>query len=466
MDDNLNRDPATSGITINKTPGITADGTKPSITITKLDIMPVIRENVDLIKWRNYTRNAEARIPRRALLYSLYLDVILDAQVMSCTAKRTEAITTAKWQYVGKDGKPVDAVNELIDSLGFADLLTEIMNSKFWGYSMIECDLFQDDEGRWQMTANQFDRRHMRPELGMVMFRQTGDDGFSIREGIYAQTVLEAGNVKDLGLFLGVAQYAIYKRGGVADWANFVEVFGQPILDAEWDGMDENQRLQLLQALEEMGNNGRIVRPKGTTVQALPGTTISNGEAQEGFAGYLDTQIAKGILGSTETTGSSKSSGYAQSKVHADQDIMKNESDLDFVRRVLNSRFQKILKAFGLPYQGGSFIIPDKKPTVSLLDQMNAYAIMANDLGMPINHDDVYQASGMEKPGDYEAQMAAKQAEKEQQGDNPADQDPVEPANTPTATPAPKGKKPGNAKLSFKQTALLNLMDFFASPRR
>lgn len=473
MTDNLNREPnvVTENPLITKTT-ITPDGTTPSIAITKLDVRPIYRDNVDLVKWRSYTRNAEARVPRRALLYDLYFDVILDAQVISVTAKRREAVTTAKWQYVDKTGKPVDAINELIDSLGFATLLEEIIDSRFWGYSMVDCKIYQDDEGRWQMTAEQFDRRHMRPESGMVMIRQTGDDGFSIREGSFSQTVLEAGKVKDLGLFLSAAQYAILKRGGVSDWATFVEVFGQPIMDAEWDGFDEAQRLMLLQAIEEMGNNGRIVRPSGTKITFLPNQGTSTGQLQEGFADFCDKQIAKALLGSTETSGTSERTGYAIGKVHADQDIKKNESDMDFTRRILNSRFIKILKAFALPYEGGKFIIPEEKAEASVKEQIDTFDVMANKLGMPIDHDYVYEKTGMPKPADYNKQIADKKAATDLQTQQLEENDPEENANTPTASGGKKDKKPGvgsgksvkkpgGVKLSFREKLALHMMDFF-----
>ncbi|WP_121812783.1 phage portal protein family protein [Mucilaginibacter kameinonensis] len=449
---------------ITKKATVTADGTQPSIAITKLDIMPIVRENQDIVKWRNYTRSAESRVPRRALLYSLYFDVILDAQVISVTGKRRDAITTAGWQYVDKDGQPVPEINELIDSIGFAKLLEEIIDSRFWGYSMVDCNIFKDDENTWQMTATQFDRRHMRPELGMVAFRQYDDEGFSIREGVYTQTVLEAGEEKDLGLLLSAAQYAIYKRGGLGDWATFVEVFGNQILDAQWDGYDEDQRLLLLDAIEKMGNNGRLVRPKGTEVQFVPNQNNATGALQEGFERWLDEQIAKALLGSTETSGTSERTGYAIGKVHADQDEKKNETDTDFVRRILNSRFRKILKAFGLPYEGGKFIIPEKKQKLSLTDEINVYVAMATKLGMPVDHDFIYQRVGMPKPADYDAQMKEKEAQKAFNALNtqiPDDDDDEESADTPPAKKDKKAKKPAGVKLTFRQKLALHMMDFF-----
>lgn len=457
------------GIAVNK--GST-NNTPVILQSTQLDVRQILRQPLDLGKWRNAIRSAESiMVPRRVLLYDLYWDIMLDAHVNAVMAKRIDAVTTAKWQFVDKDEKPVDEVNELLDSLGMADLLKEIMLSIFWGYTMAECEIFKDEDGRWEMLVNQYNRKHMRPEKGIITYDQNGDLGFSIREGRYAYTVLEAGKPRDMGLLISAAQYAILKRNNISDWANFIEIFGQPIMDAEWNGYDEDQRLKLLAALTAMGNSGKLVRPAGTKVNFLQQQGTATGQLQSTFKDAMNAEISKALLGSTETTEASKSSGYAQSKEHGEQDDKKNETDLDFVRRVLNSRFIKIMRAFGLPVDGGKFIIPKQKADVPIKDAIGIYDIMANKLGMPIDHDFVYNESGMPKPADYDAQMA-KKAEIEAQAQKNAETDDEDSADTPTPSakkknekPKDKGTKPGKVKLSLGSKATLMLADFFGWPR-
>jgi SPP1 gp7 family putative phage head morphogenesis protein len=381
-------------------------GAKNPIIIQTIETRPVNRTPQDIPKWRNAIQNAESRIPRRNLLYDLYADVIQDGHVLAVTSKRIDATTTANWQFVNKKGEPVDAVNELIDTIGFDDIITEIMNSKFWGYSILEPTFYKTFDEKWQIAANLLPRLNYRPETGIVAFDYMSDDGVHIREGIHTKRVMEVGDVKDLGLFESAAQYAILKRGGVGDYAMYVQVFGRPILDAVWDGFDEKQKLQLKEALD-IGAGGQIIRPLGTEISIIESKT-TNTTIHPDFLKFLNKELSKCLLGTTETVESSDSSGYSQSKTHSDQDNNKHESDINFVRKVLNSRFIRILEAHGFNTEGGAFIIQGEETKLTTKESFEMHKSMANDLGIPLTDDFWYETYGVPKPENYEELKNAK----------------------------------------------------------
>lgn len=385
----------------NKRKTITAVAGAPNpIVIQKIDVRPFNRTTQDIPGWRRAVQSAEARSPRRTLLYDLYADVVQDGHVIAVTGKRFDAATTANWQFINKDGKPVDVINDIIDSTGFDEIVAEIVNSKFWGYSILEPIFFKGYNEKWEVEANLLPRLNYRPELGVVAFESTGEEGINIREGIYAKTIMEVGKTTDLGLLLSAAQYAILKRGGVGDYAMFVQVFGRPIIDATWDGFDEGQRQKLLASLD-IGPGGVIVRPDGTTVTILESKT-TNTTIHPDFLKILNKEISKALLGTTETVESSDSSGYAQSKTHSDQDNNKHESDINFVRKVLNSRFTKILEAHGFNTEGGSFIIQGEETKLSTKESFEMHKAMVKDLALPIDDDFFYETYGIPKPDNYD----------------------------------------------------------------
>lgn len=382
----------------------------PSIIINNIDVRPVNRTSQDIPKWRNAIQSAEARTPRRILLYDLYADVMLDGHVIAVLGKRTDAVTTANWQFVNKEGKPVDAINEVIDSAGFDELVTEALNSKFWGYSILEPKFWKNSAGKWEVSANLLPRPNYRPHLGIVAYDWATDEGINIREGIYAKTVMEVGNPKDLGLLVSAAQYAILKRGGIGDYAMFVQVFGRPILDAMWNGFDEKQRVQLQESLN-IGAGGTIIRPEGTTLNILE-SKLTQSSIHGDFKKDMNSEISKALLGTTETTESSDSSGYAQSKEHGEQDDNKHSSDINFVRKVLNSRFIKILEAYGFNTEGGSFIIQGEETSLNTKDSFDMHFKMRTELGLPIDDDFFYETYGVPKPDNYDKIKAEQEAAK------------------------------------------------------
>jgi len=423
-------------------PQATGSAPKPMVT-QQLSIRPYNVKSLSLTDWRNAQKAALNMIPRRVTLYDLYHDIsTTDAQVIAVWGKRVDAVTSADWIFTDKDGNPVDEINELIDCIGWDELLTCILKSKAWGYSMAEPRFFINDNGMNEFSIYEIPEKHMRPEKGMIALDQVGDTGIMIHEGIYAKTIMEFGKPKDLGLLLSASMYAILKRGDISDWAEFIEIFGRGIIDATWDGFDEGQRKALAQTFESMGGGGIIIRPKGTDLQIHGNNGNASGQLQDSFATKMDGYISKALLGTTETTESSKSSGYAQAEVHQNADNKKHETDLTFVRKNLNSKFIKVLIAAGFNTQGGTFVLKDKT-ALSLKEQFDIHMKMADQLGIPYDDDFFYEKYGMPRPKNYDA---LKKAIEDRKNADLAAKQVQENADTPVPPKEKRGKKSGNQK--------------------
>jgi SPP1 gp7 family putative phage head morphogenesis protein len=420
----------------------TPDGIPQPMVIQQITVRPVNRTSQDIKKWRFANRAAESYIPRRVVLYDLYEDVMLDGHVIAVTGKLYDAVTLTNWAFIGADGNQVDAVMNIIDSLGFSDLLTEIAKEDTWGYSMIECDFFKDFRGQIAMSAYQCDRKHMRPLTGIITYEQTGDDGINIRQGIYPNFILECGNPKSLGRLLSVSQYAILKDGDFSDWSAFVQTYGQPIVSAEWDGFDEGQRIKFLKSLEGLGPGGSITRPSGSKIELLESKANADGAMQQNLLEALNAEISKAMLGATESTQSSSSSGYAQSETHEDVEDKRKQSLINKVRRVLNSRFTRILEANGIDTKGGKFIIQSTEDQLPKDKAFIVHKSMLSDLDIPIDDDFFYETYNVPKPADYvkqKADLLAVKAQNQAQG-MPIAVDPNAP--TPHPSGGKKGKQP------------------------
>jgi len=375
----------------------------PSILIQNIQIRPVNRQVHDIATWRSAIKSAEATVPRRTALYDLYDEILLDGHLSSVVGKRINRVCNADWQFV-KDGKVIDYINDLIDTPEFEELVTEIINTKFWGYTMLEITNFSENGFR----VFSIPRKHIRPDRGVVATEQTGDIGTNIREGIYTKTVMEVGKERDLGILKIVAQYVVYKRGGFGDWAQYAEIFGMPFRKGTYDGFDDSQRVQLEKALEEAGSAAYAVIPKGTEIEFVSNSSTGNGELYKLLKEACNQEISVTILGATETTTSSSSSGYAQSKTHQETEDEIFKGDRKYVRRVLNRHFIKILEAAGIDTQGGKFVIKGEgEEKLSKKEQFEIHKSMKKDLSIPVDDDFFYETYGMPKPTDYDAQKKA-----------------------------------------------------------
>ncbi|NJB36380.1 DUF935 family protein [Croceivirga sp. JEA036] len=417
------------------------------IIIQQLEVRKATRTEQDIPKWRNAIKSAEGVNPRRQLLYDLYADVELDGHVESVVSKRTDAVCLADWHFVDKDGSPIEEINQLIDTIGFGEMIEEIVKTRFWGYSIFEPKFWKGLDDKWQMNAGLLPRLHYRPEAGIVTYQRYGEDGVDIRSGRYLKTVMEVGKVDDMGLYVKAAPYAILKRGGIGDWAAFIQTFGSPLIDATWDGFDETQKAALQDALNGLGPGGTIIRPDGTEISIIENKAKDTSDAHGSFTGFLNKEISKSLLGTTETTESSTSSGYAQSKTHDEQDNDKHDSDLQFTRRYLNSRFIRVLNAYGFDTKGGEFTLKGDEHQLDKTQQFNIVSTLMEKHKLPVDHDYLYETFGIPKPDNYE-QLLKEQAQQEA-----AEPTPKKP-NTKATREEQEGKKAAKTNKENKDVSL------------
>ena len=433
-------------------PGVTkVNGTltESGVVIQNIQIRPVQRTKEDIQTWRNKHQQAEMINGVRVGLYDLYDDAMLDAFLQRMVQKRVLGVTKHKLNYVDAEGVEIEEADTLIDSLQFRYLREFIQLQKAWGIAVIE---LMNDNGKLKV----FDvpKKHILPKEGKIVNEQYGFDGINYREPPYNKTVIEIGRYDDLGYLLQAAAYTIYKRGNIADWANYAQIFGMPFREARYDGFNEVVRLQLEQALEKAASAAWIVLPKDaefTMHEAKSGA--SSNELYNTLRTAMNEEMMVLILGATETTNSSKSSGYAQSQTH--QQTVDELAQDDKVKElcILNEIVLPVLINLGLLPQDGRFAHEDPidldtaKTKIGIAQQVKT-------MGLPIDADDIYEISGLKKPDDYEAQVAKMESDKQAEQQAAAKQ-PM------PAGKKPKPPKPGQKKLSRLDEFRLILADFF-----
>lgn len=379
----------------------TTDGS--SIIINNLVIRTTQRGRNDINSWRAAHRQAEAVIGTgaRVALYDLYDDVLLDAHLSAVIDKRIMSITNHKLRFL-RDNKEVEEVTRIIKSKGFRELLRNMMWAKMWGISLEE--LTKDAEGN--LVDYSVPRKHIRPRTQQIVKEQYGADGTGInyREGIYLNTCVEVGTPNDLGLLLKAVPYVLYKRGCWGDWAQYSEVFGMPTKIGRYSGYDEATRIALEGALDEAGSALSIVIPEEAKLEFLESkTTTASGNLYQDLASACDEQLSILILGNTETTKSSASSGYAQSSTHSEQQEQIADDDRAYVIGYLETEVRRVFKAMGLPMDGGEWAFEAEQEHVSLKDRVVIDTTL-KDKGLPIDDDYFYEKYSIPKPANYEAQ--------------------------------------------------------------
>lgn len=402
----------------------TTDGS--SIIINNLVIRTAQRGSSDMSSWRAAHRQAEAVLGTgsRVLLYDLCDDVSLDPHLSAIIDKRIMSITNHKLKFV-RDNKEVEEISSVIRSRGFRTLLREIMLAPFWGISLIE--LSKDAEGN--IIPYSVPRKHIRPRTQQIVAEQYAADGSGInyREGIYLHTCIEVGTPNDLGLLLKAIPFVLYKRGCWGDWAQYSEVFGMPTKIGRYSGYDEATRIALETALDNAGSALSIVIPEEAKLDFLESkSTTASGNLYKDLASACDEQLSILILGNTETTKSSASSGYAQSSTHSDQQEQIAEDDRAYVLGYLETEVRRVFKSMGYAMDGGEWQFEPYQEDISLKDRVTIDTTLRN-AGLPIDDDYFYEKYDIPKPLNYKELQKEKKAT---DADAPAEDDKKEKPKT------------------------------------
>lgn len=397
------------------------------------------RKDIGTLK-SNIQRAESVYIPNRVGLYDTYHDVMtLDGHLSGIWRKRIDAVLNKNIRFVDKSKRKKDGFDELIYSNKFNRLIEIIIESKGWGISGIEFIIGE------KFDYNEIPRKHIRPEQGIIVKSQYSSTGIPIDELPFVWVV---GDKNDLGILLQCVMYALYKRGGLGDLAQYVEIFGQPVRIIYYDAYDTKTKGELRQLLNESGSSLAMMIPKQAQFSMLDGKTSNGtGELQLGFMRFCNDEMSIAVLGNSETTSASKGSGYAQAKEHSKQQLEITKSDIAFVQNVLNEpQFLNILKSYGYPIEDGDSFEYEMEIDLETLKARKEIDEFVS-AKVPVDDDYWYDTYGISKPDNYEElkkemkEKEAKQAAMMLQFGNGNNQEEPEEVEEPEPDKQPDKKK-------------------------
>ncbi len=434
-----------------------------AIVVNQIILRSIDRSMKDIETWRNAHKAAESIwSPVRVRLYDLYSDVLLDGHLTGLIQKRFSAVLNKAIYFQTKEKDRVEEMDTLIKSLKFSDLMADILNTMLWGTSGMEFIIGKEFD--WCEVP----RKHIKPELKIISREQNGYEGFE-----YADMPLMwiTGKTFDLGLLLKCCPYALWKRGGFADYAQFVEIFGQPIRIYKYDAFDIKTKNEIQTVANEAGAAMSLIIPKQAEFEMIDGKTANaNGDLQTKFITTLNNELSVIILGNTETTTASTSSGYAQSKTHGEQQMEITQSDMKYLLQHLNSpKFLEILKSYGLPVEGGEFVFEQEVKVGELVERIKVDTAVSSIV--PVADDYFYETYHIPKPDNYEALKAKMDEDKKLQAgiaaeDKSGNPKPADKSGKKPAKKKPEAKEPDDLiegeGLTVWQLLRMKAADFFA----
>lgn len=324
------------------------DQKSTSISDTIVKKFNLSRTRQDIAKWRIAVITAENEDnPYRVELLRLYKDVVTDTHITALMETRKNAILSSKFIVMDKNGKEIKDKTDLINKQWFNDFIDLSLDSIFYGFSLIE---FGDLENNEFDDVELVRRVNVRPEFSLVTEVGSMLNGVNfITDKKYNNWCIGVGKKDDLGLLMKAAPMYLYKRAAFTAWAQYNDMFGQPIRVVKTDDNDAETLLRYDTMAADMGNNGWIRTNLEDQVELLEGSGAS-GDVFSKMIDSCNRELSKLFLGQTGTTDEKSFAGSANVHERVMQEY--NQADKRMIHFVLQSQLSPFLNNHGFGLEG------------------------------------------------------------------------------------------------------------------
>ena len=362
------------------------------LVINQVVVQAPQRRVYDVGDWRSAMRSAD--IGRVKPLYDLFEEILIDGVLADAIDKRTEAVLSAGVTFVDAQGEEIEEVTDLINSSAGETMLRSILAQRFYGRSGFEIS-FADG-----FTCQPFKPKYIDLQHKAILLNDVGDKSVSYADN---SQILILGQPLDYGLLLKAAPFAVYKRGGFGDYAQWIELFGMPQRIGKYNTYDPASRALLEEAFKNAGSAPYLIIPKESDIETREGSSGS-GTSYDEFRKACNEEMLITILGQTLTTVQGERGARSLGEVHMEVEQNKHKGDVRFVERVLNERVIPMLEARGFNLQGGRFMFPREAEPLTVADIVNLSEIIQIPAAF------VHDKYGIPMPKDGE-QIARKQTQ-------------------------------------------------------
>lgn len=339
----------------------------------------------------------------RIRLYDMYSSAFMtDPHLYGIHRKRLVGACRTPIEFI-RNEKADDQINELMKQPWFRKFRKEVVESEFWGFSLLQ--FYRDIDGN--IDFDSIPRKHYDPVQQIVLRYQSDTDGAPLE--MFSNTLVIGNDPRGLGLMSTVMPYVLYKRGNIGDWAQFCQIFGMPIREYTYDAGDEEARRRLVEDARKQGANAVYIHPEGSTLTLHEsGNKSGSSDLYNNFSDKCDSQMSIAILGNTLTTDAKATGTQALGTVHKEEEDEIKDEDQALILSVLNSAsMRKILASFGYNVEGGEFRFIEVKDIDKTVQLQVVTQMM--DRGLPIDDDYLYDTFDIDKPANYDQMKAEAQ---------------------------------------------------------
>jgi phage gp29-like protein len=305
-----------------------------------------IRQNIAQFKMA--LNQAESiRYPQRYNLYRIYNESVLDSHLSAAIQQRKHLTLCKDFEVLDSNGEVNEDKTKQLNKKWFRDYLDLALDSIFWGHSLIQFDSIIEDEFK---CVDLIPRIYVKPEFHIVTENYSDLTGEDYLELPYKNWLIGAGKPRDLGLLSKVAALVIWKRNALGAWAEFIEVFGNPLRIGKTDVRDAVTRNNMADMLKNMSVAAYGVFDRDDDIELKESSKQDAFNVFDMMIQRCNSEISKAILGQTATMDEKSFVGSAEVQERVLEKVAYSDEAL--IAGINNYQLIPMLNSLGLGFDG------------------------------------------------------------------------------------------------------------------
>lgn len=257
---------------------------------------------------------------------------------------------------VNEKGKYIKDVAETQKILGsqFDKIIKGIVESKLYGYTLLEIMPALDPKTGKLAEVNSIERRNVLADQRIVLKRQgIWEPHWDLRHAVYERNYILV-NSGDLGLFSATTPLILAKKFTVANYVNFSHTYGQPIIHGKTVSESNADRKRLANEIANAAQNKVVVTGIEDEVDIKTFTMSNSEKIYTGLIDFVNKEVSNLVLGSESMAGGMQSY-VGSTKAH--QDIFRDRIEVyrRYIENVMNEQVLPRLVAMGYVPSGLEF---------------------------------------------------------------------------------------------------------------
>lgn len=257
---------------------------------------------------------------------------------------------------VNEKGKYIKDVAQTwkIQGSQFDKIIKGIVESKLYGYTLLEIMPAIDPKTGKLAEVNSIERRNVLADQRIVLRRQgIWEPHWDLCHAAYTRNYILVSS-GDLGLFSATTPLILAKKFTVANYVNFSHTYGQPIIHGKTVSESNADRKRLANEIANAAQNKVVVTGIEDEVDIKTFTMSNSEKIYTGLIDFVNKEVSNLVLGSESMAGGMQSY-VGSTKAH--QDIFRDRIEVyrRYIENVMNEEVLPRLVAMGYIPSGLEF---------------------------------------------------------------------------------------------------------------